>query len=134
MGVVGESSLVALANRVLLSLEVEVVRGPTISTLMVRVEEPSEQLPFDFSEVTVTEAEVCVQGHRGYAMLMGPCPEKALAAAVLDAAIELDDPLCQEIETALLETLALDQSVWEQRWAEVAPTLAKFENVTEHRY
>lgn len=130
MGVADKPSLVALADLVLLSLEVEVVRGPTVGSLMVRVEEPSEHLPFNFVEVTATEAEVSACNHRGYAMLMGRCPEKALAAAVLDVAMELEHPLSRQISGQLMEALAADQAEWEARWARIAPTLIKFEDVT----
>ena len=78
----------SLADQVLETLDVEVARGPSVGLLMVRAEEPSERLQFNFTEVTVSEAEVTADGLRGYAMVMGREPEKALAGAILDVAVE----------------------------------------------
>jgi alpha-D-ribose 1-methylphosphonate 5-triphosphate synthase subunit PhnG len=125
-----EGRLVALADEVLRDFTVEVDRGPSVGLLMVRVEEPSERLPFNFTEVTVSEAEVSSGPHRGYAMVMGRSTGKALAAAVLDAALEAGHPLATRIEAELEEALAQDEAKWRRRWARVAPTTATFEDVT----
>lgn len=122
--------LVALADEVLGTLEVEVTRGPTVGLLMVRVEEPLERLPFNFAEVTVSEAEVAVGSHRGYAMVVGKSLDRALAGAVVDVAVEAGHPLTPHIEAFLVEAEELAQRSWAQRWAEVAPTRVRFEDVT----
>src|SRR5664279_2601040 len=98
-------ALIDLADGVLQTLEVEVARGPAVGLLMMRVEEPSDRLQFNFTEVTVSEAEVTAQGQRGYAMVMGREPEKALAGAILDLALELRHEASQEIETCLHQAL-----------------------------
>ena len=119
-----------LADLVLETLEVEVARGPAIGLLMVRAEEPSERQQFNFTEVTVSEAEVTAQGHRGYAVVMGRHPEKALAGAVLDIALELRHPISDAIEQEL--GLALQQESERQRRlvAAVEPTRVRFEEMT----
>lgn len=122
--------LVALADEVLETLDVEVTRGPTVGLLMVRVEEPLERLPFNFTEVTVSEAEVAVGTHRGYAMVMGKSLEHALAGAVLDAAIEADHPLSPRIEAFLADEQDAAEEQWADRWAVIAPTRVRFEDVT----
>jgi alpha-D-ribose 1-methylphosphonate 5-triphosphate synthase subunit PhnG len=122
--------LVALADDVLDTLEVEVTRGPTVGLLMVRVEEPLERLPFNFSEVTVSEAEVAVGPHRGYAMVVGKSLERALAGAVVDVAVEAGHPLTSRIEAFLTEAEALAEQSWAERWARIAPTRVRFEDVT----
>lgn len=118
-----------LADQVLETLPVEVARGPAIGLLMVRGEEPSERTQFNFAEVTVSEAEVTAGGQRGYAMVMGREPEKALAGAVLDVALELGHPSSGAIEEALNHALDVE----EQRRAEivrrVAPTRVRFEEM-----
>jgi len=112
--------LEGLADRVLEDLAVEVSRGPSVGLLMVRGEEPSERLQFNFSEVTVSEAEVTANGRRGYAMVMGRQPEKALAGAVLDVALELGHPASDDIEAALTAALASEdrrrRSAVRRRW------------------
>jgi alpha-D-ribose 1-methylphosphonate 5-triphosphate synthase subunit PhnG len=121
--------IVALADELLRDLDVSVSRGPSVGLLMMRVEEPSERLPFNFAEVTVAEAEVSIGGTRGYAMVMGLEPEKALAGAILDAAIETGHRRAAEIERELGRFLEGERQRREQRWAEVAPTMVKFEEM-----
>jgi alpha-D-ribose 1-methylphosphonate 5-triphosphate synthase subunit PhnG len=125
-----ETALIGLADEVLADFEVEVTRGPTVGLLMVRVEEPSERLPFNFTEVTVSEAEVAAGPHRGYAMVMGKSPERAVAGAVLDAALEARHQLSPRIERLLATAVAAGDADWERRWNTVAPTLVRFEDVT----
>jgi len=122
--------LVALADDLLESFEVEVTRGPAVGLLMVRVEEPSERLPFNFTEVTVSEAEVAAGPHRGYAMVMGKSLERALAGAVVDAALEAQHQLTPRIEAFLQDAQAAAEEAWAARWAVVAPTRVRFEDVT----
>ena len=121
--------VVSTADEVLNSFDVEVVRGPAVGLLMVRVEEPSERLPFNFTEVTVSEAEVVGGGVRGYAMVMGRDPEKALAGAILDAAIESKHPQATLIEAHLTAAIDRETSRREREWAKVAPTMVKFEEM-----
>ncbi len=123
-------AIAALADRVLETFEVEVTRGPTVGLLMVRVEEPADRLPFNFTEVTVAEAEVAAGAHRGYAMVMGKSLDHALAAAVLDAAVAADHPMREAIDAFLREATAHEDAAWGARWAEIAPTRVQFEDVT----
>jgi alpha-D-ribose 1-methylphosphonate 5-triphosphate synthase subunit PhnG len=96
---------------------------------MVRGEEPSERLQFNFSEVTVSEAEVTANGQRGYAMVMGRQPEKALAGAVLDVALELGHPASDDIEAALTAALASESRRRQSAVAAVAGTRVQFEEM-----
>lgn len=130
MGAANGDALIALADEVLGTFDVEVTRGPTVGLLMVRVEEPVERLPFNFTEVTVSEAEVGAGRHRGYAMLMGKHPERALAAAVLDAAVEADHALSPRIVEFLAAARDAETDAWAARWSRIAPTRVRFEDVT----
>lgn len=123
------TSLVELADEVLGDLDVTVTRGPTVGLLAVRVEEPFERLPFNFTEVTVSEAEVNVRGCRGYAMLPGRQPEKALAGAVLDAALEVGHPAAPRIEAILHAALEAEADRLQGEWTRVAPTRVVFEEM-----
>jgi alpha-D-ribose 1-methylphosphonate 5-triphosphate synthase subunit PhnG len=118
-----------LADRVLEDLPVEVARGPSVGLLMLRGEEPSERLQFNFSEVTVSEAEVTANGRRGYAMVMGRQPEKALAGAVLDVALELGHPVSGEIERALRAAIDAEAARRGAAVAGVAGTRVRFEEM-----
>jgi alpha-D-ribose 1-methylphosphonate 5-triphosphate synthase subunit PhnG len=119
--------LIALADRVLETLQIEVTRGPSVGLLMVRHEEPVQRLTFNLVEVTVTEAEVLAGNERGYAMIMGRDPEHALAAAIVDVAIELGHPITSEAELMLKSAIHHEQRAWKDEWADVAPTTVRFE-------
>lgn len=122
--------LIELADRVLVDVRVEVTRGPLVGALMVRLKEPAERLVFNFTEMTVTEAEVASGETRGYAMVPGRQPEVALAGAVLDLALEMQHPSSAAI-TALLEAASRAcEQAWLQRWADVEPTSVRFEEST----
>lgn len=130
MAAADAAAIVALADDVLETFDVEVTRGPSVGLLMVRVEEPADRLPFNFTEVTVAEAEVAAGEHRGYAMVMGKSMEHALAAAILDAAVAADHPLTDRIDTFLADATTAEERRWAARWAEIAPTRVQFEDVT----
>jgi alpha-D-ribose 1-methylphosphonate 5-triphosphate synthase subunit PhnG len=133
LGLADEGALIGLADRVLEDLSVAVTRGPSVGLLMVRVEEPSERRAFNFTEVTVSEAEVSAQAagssERGYAMVMGRQPERALAAAILDAALTLGHPASVEIEHLLADALADEERRREAAWTEIAETRIAFEEM-----
>jgi alpha-D-ribose 1-methylphosphonate 5-triphosphate synthase subunit PhnG len=122
-------SLEALADRVLETLDVDVARGPSIGLLMVRIEEPSEREQFNFTEVTVSEAEVTALGRRGYAMVIGRQAEKALAGAILDLAMELELPDVPDIEQVLVSALAREAARRAALIERVEPTRVQFEEM-----
>jgi alpha-D-ribose 1-methylphosphonate 5-triphosphate synthase subunit PhnG len=121
--------LEGLADRILQNLDIEVSRGPTVGLLMVRVEEPSERLPFNFTEVTVSEAEVTALGQRGYAMVMGRNPEKALAGAIIDLALEVGHSARADIERELELARGREERRKAADWAAVSPTRVTFEEM-----
>ena len=122
-------SLIELADEVLVTLGIEVARGPSVGLLMLRVEEPSERLQFNFTELTVSEAEVSALGMRGYAMVTGREPEKALAGAICDLALEVGHTLTPDIEMVLEEALAAEQARQQALLRKVAPTRVSFEEM-----
>lgn len=65
-----------------------VVRGPRTATMLVELTESVQEQPFHVGEVVVSEAEVRVEGHAGHGLVVGDDIERALAAAVCDAAAE----------------------------------------------
>jgi alpha-D-ribose 1-methylphosphonate 5-triphosphate synthase subunit PhnG len=123
--------LLALAEEVLLATgdARAVVTPPRVGMLMLRLREPVEGEAFNAGEVLVTEAQVALGGHQGYAMRLGRQPEVALAAAVLDAAVEAGHDLAPRI----LERLAaLDRAERERQaaeWRRVAPTRVAFDEM-----
>ncbi|NLI30049.1 MAG: phosphonate C-P lyase system protein PhnG [Nitrospiraceae bacterium] len=71
--------------------DVEVLRGPESGLVMMSAEDAFET-PFHLGEVLVTEAEILWRGFRGYAMVLGDTPQRALAAAVADAVVQAETP------------------------------------------
>ncbi|MFN0073526.1 MAG: phosphonate C-P lyase system protein PhnG [Chloroflexota bacterium] len=121
--------IAALADEVLADLEVTVTRGPSVGLLVVSAEEPSERLPFYLTEVTVSEAEVMARGERGYAMVMGRAPEKALAGAVLDVAISTGHSSSGRILELLHSALASEEERQAASWQRVQSTRVEFEEM-----
>ncbi|MBK7127657.1 MAG: phosphonate C-P lyase system protein PhnH [Dehalococcoidia bacterium] len=88
LAIADEPALVALADQILAAHSVTVLRPPVSGACMMRAIETAEGSVFNLGEVSITEAEVELEGERGYCMVMGCAPQKALAGAVLDAAAE----------------------------------------------
>jgi len=63
---------------------VDVVRGPRTGLVMMTALD-SFEADFYLGEVLVTEAEVACAGSRGYGMVLGDDPERAIARAVAEA-------------------------------------------------
>lgn len=124
-----DEAIVTLADEVLGDLEVSVTRGPTVGLLVVSAEEPSERLPFHLTEVTVSEAEVLAQNERGYAMVLGRAPEKALAGAVLDAAVVVGHPATPRIIDVLRQALDAETARLQASWERVQGTRVEFEEM-----
>lgn len=70
--------------------EINITRSPETGLLMMAAKD-SFNTDFYLGEILVTEAEVEYKRLKGYAMVMGDEPEKALTAASLDAILQVDD-------------------------------------------
>jgi alpha-D-ribose 1-methylphosphonate 5-triphosphate synthase subunit PhnG len=100
--------LAAVAERVLhQDAAVEVVMGPRAATMLVELTESVRGQPFHPGEVVVSEAAVTVDGHRGDGLVLGADPERALAAAICDAAAEAG-VLAQAVEQLVARTESAD--------------------------
>jgi alpha-D-ribose 1-methylphosphonate 5-triphosphate synthase subunit PhnG len=122
--------LVELAEAVLAEAAVEAITPPRVGMLMLRLREPVVGEVFNAGEVLVTEAQVALGGHQGYAMRLGREPEATLAAAVLDAAVEADHPQAPRILAELRSLAAAERERQAALWREVAPTRVSFEEMS----
>jgi alpha-D-ribose 1-methylphosphonate 5-triphosphate synthase subunit PhnG len=123
-----EGPLVALADTVLGGHEVRVLRPPAGGAVMMRAIETAEGSTFNLGEVAVTEAEVEVAGERGYCVVMGFAPAKALAGAVIDAAAEAGiarEPIEEFLRAAVAAKMRADA----EEWARLAPTRVQFDEI-----
>ena len=130
LAIADEGRLVAAADDILAEHAVTVLRPPVSGAVMMRAIETAEGSIFNLGEVAVTEAEIELRGERGYCMVMGYAPQKALAGAVLDAAAEAHIAAA-EIEALLRE--AMDSQDAQQRadWELLAPTRVQFDEIPE---
>jgi len=122
-------ALVAMADELLSTHEVTVLRAPAGAAVMMRAIETAEGSTFNLGEVSVTEAEVELAGERGYCMVLGFNPEKALAGAVLDAAAEGRLDSAGEIERLLLGALENRRLAQLAEWNRLAPTRVQFDEI-----
>jgi alpha-D-ribose 1-methylphosphonate 5-triphosphate synthase subunit PhnG len=70
--------------------EIDIVKMPETGLLMMAVKD-SFETEFYLGEILVTEAEVRYSNKKGYSMIMGDEPERAIAAAVVDAIMRSDN-------------------------------------------
>lgn len=82
----------------LVTEEMQITRPPRCGLLMMTVTD-SLAVDFHLGEVLTTEAEVMLGGERGYGMIIGEEPRKALARAAADALLRSGRPveLCRQV-------------------------------------
>jgi alpha-D-ribose 1-methylphosphonate 5-triphosphate synthase subunit PhnG len=90
-----------LADRVLAGAEVRVHKLPASELAHMQFRDPVRGQPFFLGEVLFHECVVELNGAWGYGYALGQDPQRALFAAVLDAALNAGHPLSAEIEAAL---------------------------------
>jgi alpha-D-ribose 1-methylphosphonate 5-triphosphate synthase subunit PhnG len=118
----------ALAEAALDGADAEIAHGPESGLIMVRVLDTVDDAAFNLGEVLVTRCEVVRDGCRGWAMVLGHEPRRALHGAVLDAAAR------DELELGLARALQLElKQVHEARrarWRDVQATRVDFEELS----
>src|SRR5215469_12351357 len=90
-----------LADAVLANTEVRVHKLPSAELAQMQVRDPVRGQPFFLGEVLFHECLAEIDGAWGYGCALGQDPERALYAAVLDAALNAGHRLASEIEAAL---------------------------------
>jgi alpha-D-ribose 1-methylphosphonate 5-triphosphate synthase subunit PhnG len=99
---------------------------PKPQLVMQQVTEPVERQPFNLAEVLVTAAEVEVGDTDGFAMVAGKAERKALAGAIVDAAIAggyaPTDGFIDRLEAGAAER----EERRRQQWAESRATTVEF--------
>ena len=120
--------LKTLADRCLERAEAEVVSPPRPALVMARVRETVDGEVFNLGEVLVTNCRVTLDGEPGWAAVLDHDPERALCAAVVDAASRIGDGL--EIRAELEALLAEGREARRARWANVQPTRVEFEEMS----
>jgi phosphonate C-P lyase system protein PhnG len=122
LAVADRDRLVGLAEEILGAVEdVELLSVPGPATMLVELTESVRRQPFHLCEVVVSEASVSLVGYRGDALVLGADTERAVAAAVCDAAAEADIHRAA-VEHLIAETAAGLERDRARRAAELAAT------------
>ena len=108
--------------------EVKLLSGPQTGMVMLRVQESVADSQFNAGEVLVTRVQLEVAGQRGFAMVLGDAPRRALAVALIDALIRRDDGT--QAGAIMAALLRLEARVSERRHTKnrlIARTTVDFE-------
>jgi alpha-D-ribose 1-methylphosphonate 5-triphosphate synthase subunit PhnG len=110
---------------------IQVIRTPQTGMLMMVAKDPFDT-DFCLGEILITEAETEYQGRRGYAMVMGDEPEKAILAAAVAAILQGGDDALKTRIGQFLAPLAsgLTQKAERERQL-LTKTLVNFETMVK---
>ncbi|SDY64093.1 phosphonate C-P lyase system protein PhnG [Halopenitus persicus] len=107
--------------------DVRVVQSPSPKLVMQRATDPVSGQPFNLGEVLVTTSEVELSDVKGFAMVPGKAERKALAGAVVDAAVAADHPVSRDLRAALADDAANRAERRQRAWAESRATTVDFD-------
>jgi alpha-D-ribose 1-methylphosphonate 5-triphosphate synthase subunit PhnG len=110
--------------------QVRVLVAPEVGCVSTQVREPVAGERFLLGDVLACRAEVELAGQRGWAMRLGDDRAAVLAAAVLDAEATAARPLAADIEDLCRAVARRLVDRDEREWAELAPTIVEFEELT----
>lgn len=109
--------LIKLAEKIEKKHEVQIIKQPSKTMVMVQVKEPVKSSKFFIGEMLASECFVEVDGTKGAAVIMGDDIKKVRAAAVLDAAHTAKFEEFKSVETKLID---LEKQRIEKRKREAA--------------
>jgi alpha-D-ribose 1-methylphosphonate 5-triphosphate synthase subunit PhnG len=110
--------------------EVRVLVAPVIGCVSTQVREPVAGERFLIGDVLACRAEVELAGQRGWGMRLGNDRAAVLAAAILDAEATAAGPRAAEVDELCRAVARRQKDRDEQEWAELAPTVVDFEELT----
>jgi alpha-D-ribose 1-methylphosphonate 5-triphosphate synthase subunit PhnG len=83
--------------------EVRLLSGPQSGMVMLRVQESVADSQFNAGEVLVTQVRLEFDGQIGFATVLGDAPRRALAVALIDAALRRGDEQADSLAAALAD-------------------------------
>lgn len=111
--------------------EINIIKKPETGLLMMAARD-SFNTDFYLGEILVTGAEVEYKGLKGYAMVMGDEPERALLAASVDAVMQGDnEDLKKQIRGFVSEQMEKINSIREKESALIEKTKVSFESMSK---
>jgi alpha-D-ribose 1-methylphosphonate 5-triphosphate synthase subunit PhnG len=81
--------------------DITVLTGPRLGLVMLSVQESVAESAFYAGEILVTEVTLELAGRYGFGMVLGNDPRRALAAALVDAALSLDGDVAARLRREL---------------------------------
>ena|SRR5258708_1555687 len=93
--------LVSLILEEYTAIQVRRLSGPQRGLVMLRVRESVANSLFNAGEVLVTEVKLELDGQFGYGMVIGDSPRKAMAIALVDAALRKGEQVAKRLEHEL---------------------------------
>ncbi len=91
--------------------EIRLLAGPQVGLVMLRVRESVAESVFNAGEALVTEVKLELDGCFGFGMVLGNSSRRALAVALIDAAMRNEDACSAQLRVRLA---ALAQEVEQQ--------------------
>ncbi|SRR6266496_78021 len=123
------SELAALVLQHYSTSQVRLLSGPRQGLVMLRVRETVANSQFNVGEILVTEVKLELDGEFGFGMILGDSPRRALAMALVDAALRKGGTIAAQLTYRLNE---LDQQLTHNNLrlqALVATTKVDFERM-----
>jgi phosphonate C-P lyase system protein PhnG len=111
--------------------EIDIVKAPQTGLLMMVARDPFET-DFCLGEILITEAETEYQGRRGYAMVLGEKPDRAMLTAAVEAICQSrNEALKKHLERLLAEASSSlrEKEEWERKI--LAASLVGFETMVK---
>jgi alpha-D-ribose 1-methylphosphonate 5-triphosphate synthase subunit PhnG len=106
--------------------QIHLLTGPRLGLVMLNVRESVAERQFYAGEILVTEVTVELGGQFGFGMIIGNDPRRALAAALVDAALARNDALAGQLRTALDDLAAAITHTQRQAYRAVAASKVDF--------
>jgi alpha-D-ribose 1-methylphosphonate 5-triphosphate synthase subunit PhnG len=105
---------------------IKLLTGPRLGLVMLSVRESVADSTFYAGEVLVTEVTLELAGRYGFGMVLGNDPRRALAAALVDAALGLDGNVAAQLRQELNDLESGIRQEQRQAFRAVASTKVDF--------
>ncbi len=109
--------------------EVKLLAGPQVGLVMLRVRESVAESVFNAGEALVTEVKLELDGQFGFGMVIGDSPRRAMAVALVDAALRNTDACSAQLRIRLAELAQAVEQQHRQMQALSATTKVEFERM-----
>jgi alpha-D-ribose 1-methylphosphonate 5-triphosphate synthase subunit PhnG len=109
--------------------EIKLLAGPHVGLVMLRVRESVADSVFNAGEALVTEVKLELNGQFGFGMVIGNSPRRAMAVALVDAALRVEDAYSTQLRARLAQLAQDIERQQRQMRALSAMTKVEFERM-----